>query len=853
MQKKKEEIKKVIIKKQSYMFEPRKRYFNKKRFKITEKTPLQRIMDELHKNVFLKSPGMDKPAMKNLFVPAAMIVICLVIFMLVATNLFSPALSTLNATSEVLVQPKLNITLTESGIASIGVFADNKQVAYYKLNYSVSNANAVTISTTTYANRVPNQIFLLTSKMERASTYSQFRDLLKKRLAEKNLVINEISLEQIDALPNGALLIIPSGRIPEKMVQPGNANLISLLQRGVTIIYIGQRFDEGSISETGNREPIPPNSEIRNLFSFVDMSISSNALNINSPLYRISQSKMDSEFLYGAISKQIILNSTILFVPQTLDNGWKSPDSAAHDIEKIITEMRWITPESETHVYIPVVKNTSNYAFFLSQSFIKSKKNIVVRVIASNEKNETTEKLDIIYPRKNTNGDLFYSTTYNTNLFKVISTNVTNKDIQFIIRFNETNKGKQKLFFVVTNVYGKEAQPNYSISYGTEEGIELQGTNQFSGPLNLDEGIYLASIMDGSGNSYAQAILDVIAVNFKTVSADYEQGKFNFSAYAKQDQPVNIAKLQIIVDEKYKFDYVDKSTFEVNLSKYVNPLPSGNHTFEFRFSNTKKQIVLTKTVPTPSFYENPVYWIMSLIALVLFIGTPYLAALIQKTEYSLDIPDFPPLASIKIPIKKDAVFNIFEKINEDYKWENTPLTLSEIKKGFRKIIYQNKPIFISDYNLEYILEELQNKGYVKNMLEYYGLSKWEADTKRNIIQLAIHRKIRDICINEAIPFSKLGESQDYDINLKVLGQDIFIYIMDSFEKREERLSSALKIMHKGIVVLLFENSDAKKDFEDTINAASETSGLVKLEIMAGSLTPLTINELEKMLKDMKEI
>ncbi len=847
-----QEIKKIIIKKQSYMFELRKKYFNKKKFKIIEKRLIDRMIDEIRKNVFPKNQG-NGLYKKNFIVPTTVAIVGFIIFILIITSLFSSGESRLAITSEILAQPELNIAITESGIASIGGFADNKRIAYYKLNYSAFDADSLVISTATYTTHIPNQIFLLTSKMEDASIYPQFKLLLKKQLASKNLVMNEISLEQINTLPSGALLIIPSGRIPEKMVQPGGANLLNLLQRGVNIIYIGQGFEDYSIAENGILTTIPPNSSIKKVFSFKETSMSSDGnLSINPSLYRVFQSDLESNLLYGIISSCTVSNGTILFVPQTLDSGWnkngiKNAILAAQDIEKIISEMKWMLPESEIVINTTLKKNTSAYSFFLSTPFTESKKNIIIRITAANAKNKT-EKLIMVYPRANVKGGLFYL----TNILKIDLGTIANENIKFRIKFNETNISKRNLFFSITDVYGKEMQPNYSISSGPGDDGELQG-NQFSVRLNLDKGIYLASIVDNVGNNYAQSILDISDVIFKEVSANYEQGRFNFSAYAN-NQIVPIKKLSIIVDGKYKFAYSDAFVFEVDLRNYTGGVFSaGNHTFEFEFNNIKKQIILTKVVPPPQFYENPFYLIGGALILIIVLVAPSLAALMQKTEYSLDIPDFPPLTSMKIPIKRDSVLNIFEKVNEDYRWKNTPLTLDEIKKGFRKIIYQNKPIFISDYNLEYILEELQNKGYTKSALEYYGLVKWEADSGKNIIQLAIHRKIRDICINDAIPFSKLGESPDYDINLKVLGQDIFVYIMDSPKKREEKLVLALKMMQKGIAVLLFENWEAKKNFEDTINSASETSGLIKLEIMAGSLTPLTINELKKMLKEMKGI
>ncbi len=366
-----------------------------------------------------------------------------------------------------------------------------------------------------------------------------------------------------------------------------------------------------------------------------------------------------------------------------------------------------------------------------------------------------------------------------------------------------------------------------------------------------DKGIYLASVIDDGGNEYAKAVLQVDAVQVVTTSRDFANGVIKFVTTSSGGGAVKVKKMRVVVDGKHNYSFFSASDFSVNMESILagQPLAAGNHTFDFEFGEIKQRIVLEKVVQT-QFYDNPIYWVMGLFALALFMVAPFLATVMRKTEYSLDIPDFPPLASIKIPIKKDTVLGIIERLNEDYKWKNTPLKLDEIKKGFKRIIYKSKPVFISDYNLEYILNLLRSRNDIKEALDYYGPAKWENEG-RSMTSLAIYRKIRDICINEALPFGRLDESSDYDLKIRMLGQDIFIFIMDSPEAREKKLGQALKVMHKGLAVLLFQNDEDKKNFEDTVNSASESAGIVKLEIMTGSLVPLTILELEKMFREMK--
>lgn len=85
----------------------------------------------------------------------------------------------------------------------------------------------------------------------------------------------------------------------------------------------------------------------------------------------------------------------------------------------------------------------------------------------------------------------------------------------------------------------------------------------------------------------------------------------------------------------------------------------------------------------------------------------------EKQMFSLDIPDFPPVSAVKIPMESQKVLAVFEKVNKDYSWKNMPLTLSEIKKGIEELSYGGKKIIIGEYNLEMILDKLIARGLVK--------------------------------------------------------------------------------------------------------------------------------------------
>lgn len=839
---------KIKIKKQTYKFELRKKYFNKRKFKIVEKKPIELISNALKEVLFPK-----KTSLTDVRKPIIAFAIFIILLLLFSMLLFSGTNNTQVVQNVTFQAPQLVVNFQEGGIVNIGGRVRDSVVGYYKLNYSVSGADSITIKTEIYKERIPNQVFVLVSKMDQATNYQLFKYELKRRLEAKGLPLNEMSLDQVETLPAGSVLIIPSGLLPEKLTQPGNANLLTLANRGVLILYIGQRFDsEGfTITESGSRKGISPEFASKLPFTFVPANLvsSNKSLNILNTYYMAKTSSGNSgTLLYGTISLVTTQQGgKLLLVPQVLDHGWNSPALAAEDIDKIITEIKWALPQNERQHTYSIQGNASDYSFFFSPPFSEKEKTIVARVIASHGGN-TTEKLHVFYMRQDVKGNLFFS----EDMLHLVSGTITEKETSFIAALRENTTEERRLFMSVRDINGNELLRT-PLAQGASGRVPLLGDTEFSERLNLDKGVYLASVVDEDNKPYARMIIEIIDVNISVVSQSFDKNLFVFSSTV-DGQSIKINQVKVIVDGKYSYQFTDSSEFRINMEKDLRgeQLSPGNHSFVFEYSGLKKVVVLQRFASS-QFYENPIYWIMGIIALLIFVGTPYLAALLRKEMYALDIPDFPPLSRIKIPMKKEMVFGVLEKVNEDYKWKNTPLTLEEIKKGFKKIIYQNRAVFISDYNLEYILEKLHNKGDVKSALEYYGLTKWEVETGKSIKYLAMQRKIRDICINEAIAFSRSEEKTKCDMYLKVLGQDVFVYIMDLPATREEKLTLALRAIQKGLVVLLFENAEEKKDFEDTINSASEGGGLVKLEIMAGSIVPLEIKELEKMLKEMKNI
>ncbi|MBU0585962.1 hypothetical protein KJ780_00465 [Candidatus Micrarchaeota archaeon] len=837
-------IKKIsAIKKRIFKFDTRKKYYNKKRFKIKEIRPLDVLVNELKETLWSE----DKEKREKLKKPIVFVfMVAFVLAGVIGYDMFFGGGESVIELPEISMMPSLFAAVKGSGIASFGPHSiASHNVAYYILEYGSSGAENVQVVTESYDRLPPNQVFILESKREQSESYPQFFHDLKKKLKENGILVNSISLEQVENLPSGCILIVPSGYLPQKLANDGPENIISIAERGVSVIYIGYSFNY-VITENGDKLLMTSNVTKGLVFQSANLKATDGFKASQAGLYTVKASKDQNPLmLYGIVSVVNIGDGAILFIPQVLDSGWESYESAADDLEMMVTQMLWNPPKARKTFNLNPAPGGNQEVLF-SVPFAENEKNLLIRVIAKNGTAQQ-EKIIAAYPRPDVNGGLFYV----NDITKTVPYNISGQSTNFLLVLNENNNESRFLYLSIKDAYGNEV----SKSRVSRDKLALRGGIQFEDKIGINPEIYIANIVDEENNKYANAILQIVDINFQTVKEDYREGNFTFKVSAGGEDFYLKDVIVIVNGGEYGTYETSGSELSISLKDKIvgTNLPTGNYTFEFKVNQLTKKVVL-ENPESGRLSDNPLFWVAAfgILASLYFIA-PYLARLTSTVDYSLDIPDFPPLMSIKIPIKKSAVLDVLEKVNEDYKWASTPLKLSEIKKGFGKIVYQSKPVFISDYNLEYILENLEGTGDVKKALNYYGLIRWEKKTGKSIKFLSIYRSIRDMCITEAVPFTSIGESKDCDIKLSVLGQNLFVYIVDSPKVWEEKIGLALQYMQKNPVVVLFENDEEKAEFEDMLNSTSESAAMVKLEVMNGSVNLLTIKELRKMIKEMKEI
>jgi hypothetical protein len=848
-------IREIKITRKTYQFGVRKKYPYVGHYKTRELAPIERIRNGLGKllspkKTEKKAEAVARPVPEgfNFVVFGAAVLVALIILTLgwlyltlqgaVQPGTFQPQLQT----------PAIENIILSGDILTVGSLSTPQDIAAVRVDYNTSNLVNYTVNITTYDEQIPSQVFVLNSNMVEATTYVDFLSTLRAELTKRQIPLNEISIKQLETIPDGAIVLVPSGYIPQELLGIGSSlSMDNLADRGIVVIYIGLPF---TTMLNGTLAVDTPQSVVNTLpisFDTTTALAPNGGLLLFQPLYQVtSNSGWQSSLAYGAVSILTKGDGAFVFVPQTLDGGWRGNyTAAADDIEKILFETPWAQSNAPSMLYQFV--NQTNYSgtsYFFSGPF---------------EGNSSTVRADFtgysaasVYPvqqtlfswvEKKPEGELYIAQGMN-----VVPTNITNQKIRLNAYLNEPVPAQPDMHLSILDTNGTEAQ---IVPLGD---VNVQGDDEWDIPVYVGSGQYMIRLQDDAGIVHAQAYMNVSSIGIAYLGNLVKQHStyiFNISS------PIPLSSLQVTVDDgkygSYNFSDVSNMMIPVNVANFTggDALPLGTHQFEFTAGGLT-QVVSVQLSGSQTIFNNPFLWLV-LVLTGGIVGIGIFFARQEDVFYSIDIPDFPPVARTKIPLPADAVLGVLAKVNENYRWQNTPLTPSEIKNGFKDIFYKGRPIYVTDYNVEYLLNELEKKRMVKESMGYYGLVQWEETSKRSINYLAMMRRLRDICVNNAVPFTGLGESAAADSEVTVAGQQMFLHFYEKEEDGGVLLKRALGTIGKGITIILFRNEGERALFQDIMHSPSVAPLVLKMEADNGSVQLLTADEFEKMLIEFKSM
>ena len=783
-------------------------------------------------------PGAQKPASFLSTTWGKLAVAAAIILVLVFAGLFLYVQSLMAAGGAGLpgekatVPYEMTFLINDTQVLTNGLEGQNLRNIYSVISYSTGNITNATLNLKVFPNHVPQQIYLLVSARDSASSYPEFRKTLASELERRGMIVNEIDMEQVQTLPEGAIVIIPSGYIPRDLVKKdGDFNIRKLVDRGVVVIYIGLPFDR-AIDENGVSNVID-SSHLG--FSFSPSAGKAEGLTLFDPRYSVSAKGTDNastSTIYGSLSVVKLNKGYLIFFPQTLDGGWRGKgDLAANDVVAVIKETAWQKPITEINREFDTRLQPSRTLFIFSPSYASQDVYIKAYFEGIDTAGERHGIMREIPAYKFARGEIYPFEGNN-----VISSSVTGLPVRLHIYLNEPSGRKKLTVETITKGQVAKQEP-------FEEGeTNLNSVRSMDYDARLKPGKYLLRVTDAGGKVYAQTSLEVLDIRPELLSADFKSGNFVFGVRASDGRTVNIGKVTVSIDNSITQAFEDTDTIKMK----VTGLTPGDHLFTFDFQGFTNKSFKLNYQPPKQFWDEPMFIIGGFIAVLVF-GAGYLLRRPEKPMFSLDVPDFPPTSTKRIPVKRSAVLNLFEQVNKDYSWARTPLKLEELKGGFRKLSYQARPIYIGDYNLERMLDTLIEEGTVAEDAGYYGLAKWETESGKSIRYMALARMLRDIFVNNVIKFSPIGAAPEYDTKINIGGQDAYVHIYEN----TSIVGKALGTSSLGRTFIVFHNEQELSLFRESLASVSPKVAAFKIQVQNSEIILVPANDFAKAVKQLK--
>ncbi|MFH1520264.1 MAG: hypothetical protein ABID61_01325 [Candidatus Micrarchaeota archaeon] len=845
------------IRKKTYNFEIKKRYQHVSHYRVKERPPIEKIKETLKQ--IIQGGKKDKkehltekapPGGFNFIVFGGFALIALIIlgvgWAFISTQILQPGTGLDQAPEK----PEIINTIISGEVITTGLKNNQKQIAAVFIDYDTKSIDNYTIDLTTYDQKIPSEVFILAGEKFEADSYPEFLRTLRYDLSKRKITLNDITIKQLETLPQGAIVVIPSGVIPKEML--GVDSLITmdkLAGRGVVVIYIGQPFTK----MLNGTLVIPTPKTIRdNLPIGFDesSSISSTSeVRVYQPLYLVgSRSGWSTGVIYGSVSIATKGDGAFIFFPQTLDGGWRGDyTSAAEDVEKIIYETAWAEKSSEHKLYLFDGQTDYNGTkYFFSEPFTNP--NITVKVdFIGYSKTSNYPIYETAFTRLNLKNDNQMFIEFGG---KIVPTNITDNPTRMNAILKEPQAAQPSMSIIIEDINKSNAQ---ELPQGN---VNTQSDRSFDVRIYVDKGEYIVKLVDDTGYVYTQTYMKIITPEIEYTGTVHQKPSMYLFSVTRDGVPLKLDEITVKVDGgeygTYTIQNMDNFVIDVGSFTGNEKLPFGDHEFEFTSGKLNKKITVTH-YRTPSPLENPVVWLV-----VIFTGGIIAVGVVFARQdtiyYAIDIPDFPPTAKTKIGMSSDEIIGIFDKVNETYRWQNTPLTAGEIKNGFKGVLHKGKPVYITDYNVEFILHELERRELVKEAMGYYGRTEWGENSGHSMEYLALMRKLRDICVNNAVPFTQIDESKHADSVLTLMGQQMYLHFYERTAKSEDVLKKVLLTIKSGITIILFKNQFDKNHFTNFIDSSPSIVPLIlKMEVDGSSVIYHTTDELEKMLIEFKSM
>jgi hypothetical protein len=710
--------------------------------------------------------------------------------------------------------PSFALSPVYSAIVPYGL--ENMSIALASFKSEASGMRELNATISAYPSPVPSRVVLVRAGRQQPKAMADFEAAFSSLLRQDNTPPERLHIDQLRHAPPGfAIYILASDYMPASLMgaAPGK-DIVSITKNGSILVFTGFK-PTTVLPEAGGTQDLNP-TEIGAKYgmSFSDFPQADFAgLSARNPLYSVSGPDVritNGQVFSVGFSK---MNSTgkLVLVPQTIEQGWGSDGgSAAKDIYSLVRHVVWMAPISTGTLYAgPGALNGTLSATSKPSSSVSAASYPYLLVSATSVSNETTlRSLQLLAKSEATKGGQLLHEPY------ALPTAVSGKPL--LMR----GEGLSPVSVDLLVQAFKDGVKVDEVDAGSHRSFF-----QYDYDVHLAPGDYVMKLVDTSGNLYATSYLHVPLLTVESESSNWDAGIFRFhllSDGSVAEGQMNLSGISVRIDNEQPSRVPVRAGIMIYNTTAV-PVPPGAHNFTFDFGPNAYVRSSTFT-PSRNFWDETQYRLALLgVAVIFIIG--YVLQRPDKEMYGLDVPDFPPLSKISIPVKRQVLLGIFDSVNRDYKWKFMPLSIAEIKSGFGKLSFKGKGILIGDYNEERLLDQLVQEGYVKRSQDLYLPSAWEAQSGRSAHYLALFRRMRDVFVNNAVMFSELNSSSDYD-SLANFGNGTAFHI---YADSPDLLGKLVRGAGKYRQVVLFANDGERDAFERSLDSTS------KLRIMAKEL------------------
>ncbi len=722
-------------------------------------------------------------------------------------------------------------------------------VPYFMLDYSTRNISNLYISATLYKQHPPAGIYLLSLPNEciSCSNDSAIIGNLTTYLEKYGVIsgpsgINTIGLGSIGSMPNDSVLIVLSGLLPQQLLSPINSTsnysqLDNLLNKGESVIYVGRNFGD----VVGSGSIVLPNSNFPPYLTTYSTAY-------NASLAKLYRSKPIRNFLfynttfdfaagntYGGLTYVNYYNGSIIAFSNYPDSV--SPKNLSEGMAKAIAEDFWVPKYAAGYrsVSIDGTSNSSgsigialnNTGILASGGITNTLNGSFARIILYQNSSFMAHNDSIFYyleytPRYQLNGSMALPDFVIPG--QTIPTTMT-------VYTHSAKRVNLEPHIAVYNDTGAEVQ-TVAVPF-----VAASGNFTFIKTINASfpPGQYIVSLQGASGADYASSYISVPPINITSPVANFSGNAF-ILGIKSAGLPVSGVRYNITLDGKYsQSGVISNGAINYTLPKGT-PEIFGTLNFSIKMLSENFTYALTNKPISITISGRDIDLLVVLIAVIILVTVVKAPT---KDEFYIDIPAMPKQNVVDIRLKARDVVSTFDKLNTYYRWRYMPLSKDEVKIAIANNIRSNGiPVSLTYSNIEVILDQLVNAGYVVGLDELYAPKDWLDKSGHDMQYLATFKKLRMWLVTHAFLFTDIDASTSADLTATINGEHVYMVIYSLTSKFKN-----LPVYAGAQTYLTFLNSETLMNFKDELaKSFSPEAEQLRIYMSAGQVKLLDADD-----------